>query len=179
MKIRYTITFFFPNLHNIQPVYKPLFDNSVNISYYEFYFRVHNIGIDPIEEFKIFFKLEGEYQDLVRVRNWFGIVPPSNPIPYDTYLNDDKRGGKISPRKSILVSEDTMGFNDLRIKPVPLPSSINILWRLTSKDYKTEGVLKMNFTPEIIREHKTILVEDPLQVRVVEGEIEDYITRHK
>ena len=165
-----------PNFNNIKPVYNPLFDNSVNNSYYEFFFRIYNTGSDPIEELKIFFKLEGEFQDLVRVRNWSGIVPPSNPIPYDTFLNDDKRGGKISPRKTILVSEDSMGFNDLRIKPMHQPSSTNILWRLTSKDYKTEGVLKMNFTPEIIRENETILVEDPLQVKVVEGEIEDYIT---
>ncbi|HYK76658.1 MAG TPA: hypothetical protein VEV16_06760, partial [Daejeonella sp.] len=167
--------FAFPNFNNINP----LFDNSVNNSYYEFYFRIHNIGNDPIEEFKIFFKLEAEFQNLVRVRNWSGIVPPSNPIPYDTFLNDDKRGGKISPRKTILVSEDTMSFNDLRIKPMHHASSVNILWRLTSKDYKTEGVLKMNFTPEIIREYETILVEDPFQVKVVEGEIGDYITRPK
>ncbi|HET6225239.1 MAG TPA: hypothetical protein VFF27_03105 [Bacteroidia bacterium] len=167
----------FPTFHNIKPIYNPFFDYSVNNSYYEFYFRIHNIGNDPIEEFKIFFKLEGEYQDLVRVRNWSGIVPPSNPIPYDTYLDDDNRSGKINPRKSILVSEDTMGFNDLSIKPIHQPSSINILWRLTSKDYKTEGELRMNFIPEIIKEHETILVEDPFQVKVVEGKIEDHITR--
>jgi hypothetical protein len=171
--------FVFPSSAKISPilVHSPLFDNSTNHSYYEFYFRLHNTGISPIEEPRIFFELDGEYQDLVRVRNWSGIVPPANLIPYDTYLNEDKSGGKITPRRNILVSEESIGFNDLRIKPSHQPSSININWRLTSRDYKTEGQLKINFTPEIIREHDTVLVEDPLKVRIVEGEIEDFITR--
>lgn len=167
----------FPSLNNITPIYSPLFDNSINNSYFEFFFRLHNTGNDPIENFKIFFEIEGEYQDLVRVRNWSGMIAPKNPIPYDTFLNDDKKGGKINPRKNILVSEDSIGFDDLRIKPLHQPSSININWRLTSNDYKNSGMLKMNFMPELIRQHNTVLVEDPLRVKVEEGKIEDYITR--
>lgn len=158
------------------PIHYSPFDNSINNSYYEFFFRLYNVGTDPIEEFKIFFTIEGEYQDFLRVRNWSGIVPPNNPIPYDTFLNEEKSGGKINPRKSILVSEDSMAFNDLRIKPIHQPSSVKIRWRLTSKDYKTEGLLAINFTPEIVKEQEVILVEDPLQVRIEEGPIEDYIT---
>ena len=167
----------FPTLHDIIPVYNPLFDDSVNNSYFEFFFRLHNIGNDPIEDFKIFFESEGGYQDLVRVRNWSGMFAPKNPIPYDTFLNEDKKGGKINPRKNILVSEDSVGFDDMRIKPLHQKSSVYVNWRLTSKDYKNTGILKINFAPEIIRQHNTFLVEDPLKVKIVEGEIEDYITR--
>ena len=169
----------YPSFANLQSIHSPLFDNSINNSYYEFYFRIHNLGNDPIEEFKIFFSLEGEFQDFLRVRNWSGIIPPKNPRPYDTFLNENKKGGKINPTKSILVSDDSMGFDDLRIKPIHQPSSVNIIWKLTSRDYKTEGILKINLTPEIIRENETILIEDPLQVRQIEGDIEDFITKPK
>lgn len=167
----------FPSFETIQSISSPFINNKVNHSYYEFYFRILNNGADPIEEFKILFVFEGDFQDIVRVRNWSGFVPPANPIPYDTFLSDNNRGGKISPRKSVLVSEDSMGFNDLRIKPLHQPSTLKIHWKLISRDFKTDGILKMNFFPEIVRDHNTILVEDPFEVRVVEGEIEDYITR--
>lgn len=158
-------------------IHSPLFNNSINYSYYKFNFRLYNTGISPIEEPRIFFEFEGDYQDLVRIKNWSGIVPPANPIPYDTYLNDDKRSGKITPRRNIIVSEESIDFNSLRIKPLPQFSSISINWRLTSRDYKTEGQLKINFNSEIIREYDTVLIEDPFKVRIVEGDIGDYIIR--
>lgn len=163
-------------LANANQVYMPLFHSKINHSYYRFYFRLHNIGVDPIEEPKIFFKLEGEYQDLIRPQNWSGFIPPKNPIPYDTFLNDDKKSGKISPRKSILVSEDSMGFDDLKIKPLHEPSSIVILWKLTSKDFKKEGSLKINFIPEIIIEKEMLLIADPNGEREEDEGITDYIT---
>ncbi|RYZ89657.1 MAG: hypothetical protein EOP04_06240 [Proteobacteria bacterium] len=169
----------FPSFARIDPIliHSPFFDNSTNHSYYEFFFRLHNIGNGPIEEPRIFFDFDGDYQDLVRVRNWSGMIAPTNTIPYDTFLNETKKGGRIVPRRNILISEESIGFNDLRIKPLHEPSKVKINWRLNSRDYKTEGQLVINFHPEIIRDHDVVLVEDPTAVRIVQGNIEDHITR--
>jgi len=166
----------FPSLASIHShkYISPFGNNVKNYSYYDFYFRIHNIGTDPIEEYKIFFELTSEFQELIRIRNWSGMIPPKTPVPYDTFLNNQKTGGKIIPDSNILVGDDSVGFDDLRIKPIHEPSTVYIDWKLISKDYKTEGKLKINFTPNIIEENEIILVEDPLEVRIVEGEIEDY-----
>ena len=95
---------------------------------------------------------------------------------YDTFIDGENKTGKIVPESTILVGEDSVGFDDIAIKPIHEPRTINIHWKLVSKDFKEEGDLKLNIDIEIKRNHKTILVEDPLKVRVEEGEIEDYIT---
>lgn len=152
------------------------YDDSINNSFCEFFFKLHNLGNDPIEDFKVLFNLEGEYQELVRLRNWFGMIPPKQPIKYNLYLNEDGGSGKIVPERNILVSEDILSSDSLSIKPIPSKSTVNIQWRLISKDFKTEGALKLNFDPELIRKSKTIWVESASEVRIEEGEFKDYIT---
>lgn len=68
-----------------------------------------------------------------------------------------------------------MNFDDINIKLIHEPRTINIHWKLASKDFKEEGNLKLNIDIEIKRNHKTVIVEAWLKVRVEEGEIEDYI----
>lgn len=152
-------------------------NNSINYSFYDFSFRLHNSGEDPIENFKIFFSIEGEFLELVRIANWSGMILPKNPIPYDTFLSDNGKSGKISPSKSILVSEDSISFDDLRIKPRHESSNIIIKWKLVSKNYKTDGELKINFTSEIIKKNKTVLITDSLKNRIEIEELEDYIEK--
>ena len=168
-----------PNMHYAQLVSipsSPLFNSRINHSYCKFYFRLHNGGNDPIEDFKVFLEFEGDFEKIDTVTKGGGIFSPRINYTYDTFINADKKNGKIVPDANILVGEDSIGFDDISIKPLHESKTIIIGWKLVSKDYKNEGELKLNIVPEIKKEYKTILVEDPFEVKTVEGEIEDYIT---
>lgn len=169
-----------PNLHGfaeiikVQPV--SLFNSRINHSYCKFFFRLHNSGTDPIEEFKVFLTFEGEFASIDTVTKGGGIFSPRINYTYDTFIDNENKTGKIIPDTNILVGEDSIAFDDIAIKPIHEPSTIIIKWKLVSRDYKNEGELTLNIIPEIRKEYKTVLVEDPLQVKIVEGNIEDYIT---
>jgi Restriction endonuclease len=165
------------NSLNVKPF--SLYDYRINNSYYNFFLRIHNIGNDPIEDFKVVLKFNGDYQDLDTVSKAGNFLMSSVNYTYDTFINKENKTGKIIPLKKILVSEDNMGFDDIKIKPLPKDSEIIIDWKIISKDYKNEGklILKLNAEIEII--NKTILVIDPLEVRIEETEIEDYLTENK
>ena len=72
-----------------------------------------------------------------------------------------------------------MGFDDIQIKPVHNDTEVTIEWKIISKDYKNEGILTLKLKTEIEIIHKTVLIEDPLKIRIEESEIEDYITDNK
>jgi len=155
------------------------FDYKINNSYFTFYFRIHNSGNDPIEDFKILLKFNGDFQDLDTVTKGGHYLMPAIKHTYDTFINKENKSGKIIPLKKILVSEDTMGFDDIQIKPVHNDTEVTIEWKIISKDYKNEGILTLKLKTEIEIIHKTVLIEDPLKIRIEESEIEDYITDNK
>lgn len=156
-----------------------IYDYKINNSYYRFYFKIHNIGEEPIEDFKIILKFDGSYQDLDVISKGGGMFMPVVNYSYDTYINKEDKTGKIIPSKKILVGEDVMSFDDMKIKPFPVNTEITIDWKIISKDYKNNGKLKLLLTPEIKYIQNTILVDDPFDVRIEEGEIEDYITENE
>ena len=164
---------FFESFHFIN--HSP-FNSKTNNSYFIFFLRIHNVGNDPIEDFKILLKFNGEYQELDTVTKGGHYLMPAIKYSYDTFVDDENKTGKIIPSKKILVSEDTMGFDDLKIKPLHGDSEIEIEWKIISKDYKNQGKLVLRLKAEIEITHKTVLVTDPLKVRIEESEIEDYLT---
>ncbi len=156
---------------------KPLFPKEINKSYFGFTIRIHNDGKDPIEEYKLLLNFEGDILDL-KDTNDFGmniLALPKN-YTYTTYLWLDSLSGKLIPRKSILVGDDTFSSERIYIKSSPKESEIFIKWKLLSKDFKKEGILTIKVKPNVSTKYEDILVEDPLKVKTVEGEIEDYIT---
>lgn len=168
-------------LHELVSVkHTSIFDTSVNHSFCKFYFRLHNTGNTPIEEFKIFLEFNGDFQSIDTVtKGGSGLIAPAINYTYDTFIDSVEKSGKIIPETNILVSEDSIGFDDIAIKPLTEPKTINIKWKLVSRDYKQEGELKLNIDIEIKETHKTVLVEDPLKVRIEKGAIEDYITENE
>lgn len=148
----------------------------INNSHFNFFFRIHNIGNDPIEDFKILLKFNGEFQDLDTVTKGGHYSMPLVKHTYDTFINKQNKTGQIIPLKKILVSEDTMGFDDITIKPLLEGSEIAIDWKIISKDYKNEGKLLLKLKVEIEITHKAVLVTDPLKIRIEETEIEDHLT---
>lgn len=165
-------------LHGLITVKHPsIFVNRINHSFCKFYFRLHNTGNSPIEEYKVFLEFDGKFHSIDTVtKGGDGMIATKIRYTYDTFIDSEAKTGKIVPESNILVGEDSISFDDITIKPVHKSKEIDIKWKLVSRDYKQEGTLKLNIDIEIKENHKTVLVEDPLKVRIEEGDIEDYIT---
>ena len=149
----------------------------INYSFCQFYLRVHNTGDAPIEDYKILLEFEGEIVEMSDTNekpSGFGILNVNARIP-DTFLYSDTLTGKIVPRKSILVGDDTFASDDIFLKPIHKESKIVVKWKLISKSFKQSGELLINVKPDIETVYKDVLVEDPLKVRTEESEIEDFI----
>lgn len=149
----------------------------INLSLCPLYFQIHNTGAEPLEEFKLLFEIHGEIQEVTddnEVRTGTHIFPKIYQTP-DVRLNKENKTGKILPQASILVGDDTFNSDMFFIKPLPKDYSLEIRWKLISKDFKDSGVLQITVVPNINFEYKDILVEDPYLVGITEGEIEDVL----
>ncbi|MCL7987391.1 hypothetical protein M8998_05495 [Sphingobacterium sp. lm-10] len=143
----------------------PSYATQVNLSYCKLYFQVHNIGLDPIEEFKVFFDFEGEVIDLKESNETKGLRELTIIGHYvsDVILWTDPMSGKVVPKRTILVGDDSFSSNDFFIKPAPKECDILVNWKLVSKDFKDEGTLRLIVKPDFDIAYKDVLVEDPLK----------------
>ena len=156
------------------PKIKPFSMYTFNKSYCRFYFRLHNLGSQPLEEFKIFLDFNGEFESIDTCTKGTSIIANPN-IKYDTFIWNDDKQGKIVPLKNILVQDDSIGFDTICLKPLKEEREIKINWKLVSLNYKTEGELNLIIKPDFQIKEETILVNDPSEVRTTE-EIEDCIS---
>lgn len=164
----------------ISVVHSPMFSTTINLSYFSFLIRIHNTGTDPIEEYKLLLKFQGEIEDITDTNEKSSrIFPNIHAYVPTTYLWKDTKSGKIVPRSKILVSDDIMTSDEIFFKTLPIESKISINWKLLSKDFNDEGQLLITVQPGIETEYKDVLVEDPLKVRVHESDIEEYIIDKK
>jgi hypothetical protein len=62
---------------------------------------------------------------------------------------------------------------------LPKEYEVLIKWKMLSKDFKDEGELKLIIQPEIEMRSTESLVNDPSEVRIESGEIEDVIVETK
>ncbi|AWH86301.1 hypothetical protein HYN59_14815 [Flavobacterium album] len=149
----------------------------VNLSYFSFALRIQNTGDSPIEEFKLFFEIEEDIQDMADTNeNHTGLAVISKSFfRSDLILSNDSNAGKVLPETKILVGDDSYTSDEVYIKPLAEKHDLKIKWKLISKDLKDEGVLKVLVCPDIQYLNKTVLVEDPLQVRINVGDLEDMI----
>lgn len=149
--------------------------NSFNKSYCRFYFRLHNIGEEPLREFKIFLNFDGEFESIDTCRKG-SVFSPNVDIEYDTFIWDEDKQGKIVPFKNILVQGDSIGFDTICLKPRnDKISTIKINWKLVSLNFKDQGVLTLKTIPDYEIEEKTHKIEDKNLVGLKE-EIKDIIT---
>lgn len=166
----------------ISVVHTPMSGTKINHSYCKLYFQIHNTGLDPIEEFKLFFGFEGKVLDLKESNEeHYGIaVNTSKCYITDVYLRTESMSGKVVPKKNILVGDDIFSSDDIFIKLSPNEYKINVNWKLISKDFKDEGKLKIIVKPEFERKYEDVLVEDPLKVGIKESDnFEEVITDKK
>lgn len=159
----------------------PMSGTKVNLSYCQINFEIHNTGLDPIEEYKLFFSFEGEVLDLKdsNEKNYGIVIISEHRYITDVHLWTESMSGKVVPKKTILVGDDTFVSDDIFIKPSPSEYEIIVNWKLISKDFKDEGQLKIVVKPEFEREYKDILVEDPLKVGTKESDFEEIIIDKK
>lgn len=158
---------------------KPVLASRKSLSYTPIKIKITNTGSDPIENYKLFFEIEGKIQKLAKtnVVEDYSISLPGLAIP-TTRLDLEKMSGSlVAPHLNpMLVSDDSHSSSEFFIKPFPQEkSTIEIKWKLTSKDYKDEGKLLLNLNPTIERDYKRIIVEDPSDVKKEIGDIEDFL----
>lgn len=153
-------------------VHTPMSVTKVNLSYCHLYFQIHNTGLDPIEEFKLFFEFDGEVQDLKETNEeytGFAIISAAHHYITDVTLWTDPMSGKVVPKKSILVGDDVFNSDNIFLKPFPKKYEISVKWKLISKDFKDEDKLTLIIKPDFEKKYNVVLVEDPLQVGIKEG----------
>jgi hypothetical protein len=149
----------------------------INLSYCKIFFEIYNTGLDPIEEYKLFFSFDGEILDLKESNEENYGIAMISALQYvtDVYLWTESMSGKVVPKKTILVGDDTFACDDIFIKPVPNEYEIIVNWKLISKDFKDEGQLKIFVKPDFERVYQEFLVEDPLKVGTKESDFEEMI----
>lgn len=152
------------------------YKKEINRSYYPFFIVIHNNGETALEEGKLLLEFEGRVEDIaddnVKVTGF--VIPDLTPKYSNTYLNSKFNTAQVIPRK-VIVGDDKVLSDNIFIKPHPEETEILVKWKFLSMNLKDSGELKILVDSEIVREDKTILVDDPLDVRVEEGTVEDYI----
>lgn len=147
--------------------------STVNKSFCIFFFRLHNIGKEPLKNYKIFLNFNGNFESIKTCTKGHYLLP-SIEVEYDTYIWNEDKQGKIIPKEKILVPDDISAFDSICIKPIKEESVIDVQWKLVSQEYQTEGDLKLTIKPIFIDEERTELVINPLDKKTT-IEIEDHI----
>ena len=159
----------------------PMSSTKINLSYCKFFFQINNTGLDPIEEYKMFFEFDGDIVHLDDTNEKHTGIAMISRYQYtpDVALWTDPMSGRVTPKKTILVGDDTFVSDDIFLKPVPKEYEILVKWKLISKDFKDEGTLKLIIKPDFERKYNEILVEDPLKVGVKDNDFEEVIIDKK
>lgn len=153
----------------------PFENNTKNFSLINFKFVLQNIGLSPIEDFKIFIEFKGEFTNLMRTYKRDASHTQKDTKQYNNFLYKCPNNIDINPIEKIIVSGDKIWFDNFRLKPIhDIPTTIIVNWQLISRDYKNNGILTININPEIITEKKVEYVDDISDVKTVLGEVEDY-----
>jgi len=138
----------------------------INLSYCILYFKIQNTGQEPIEEFKLFFEFTEEIMDLTETneKTTGFTIPLLSKYISDVYLSTESMSGKIIPKKTILVGDDTFVSDDIYIKPLAEEYEIAVKWKLISKDFKDEGALKIFVKPNLQIKYRNQITDDPSKV---------------
>lgn len=135
---------------------RSLFDGGVNLSFRPIVFKIANTGIEALEEYKLLFSFDEAIQKWDDTDEATEIRIPSRYIP-DIFFDLESNSGKVTPKKPILVGDDNFYSDELFIKPFPKDYCIMVSWKLVSRDFKTEGQLKINIKPELEIGYKTVI----------------------
>lgn len=150
-----------------------------NRSFIESRILVLNDGSEPLEHWKLTIRYPKEIVELSdenKERKGNFIVPTYRTINHDTYIDKENHLVEIEPRKKILVGDDSFLSKPIFVKPIAEVGTIEVPWKLVSKNFKEEGVLKMFIEPEF--DYKRVKVADDSFLLLDEQKrevIEDFI----
>ncbi|MCF1716841.1 hypothetical protein L0U88_19520 [Flavihumibacter sp. RY-1] len=162
------------SINNFSVVGLPDFQTNINLSFFGFRIKILNSGSEPIEDYVVTLDIIGDIQDLSET-NESGGMPFINTIHTNINLEPSNNRIKINPKKPILVGDDILLSDTIFIKPKHDKQVITLKWKLLSKDFKDTGQLFINVDTHIEVINRTELVEDPFEVGIVEGAIEDCV----
>lgn len=149
-----------------------------NLSYVSFRIRIHNTGTQALEDYKLDFRVIGEVDSISKdnitddIRALISTGQLTRPT---TYLNEVDMSGELEPHSNILVGNNEFYSSDIFVKPAPNATNLDLEWRLLSKHFRKEGILKIIIETEIKYTTKQIDVNDPNDEKTVLGAFEDFI----
>lgn len=137
-----------------------------NNSFIPFSLEIKNDGTQSIEKFQLIVSIVG---DISRIATSNKESSPSSfarlaGIPsrenLDYEIDESKLQFRIIPRKEVLVGDDNYISDKIYIKPSPRQQSIELHWKLISKDFRTNGSLKIHSSPRFEEITKSVQEED-------------------
>ncbi len=150
---------------------RSLFNSSVLIT---------NNGIEPLEHWKVVLALPDEIVEATsknfEKKGHYGIISNIENQYFNTYMDTEKKVIEIEPQKKILVGDDTFSSESIFLKPLPKDTTIEIPWKLVSKNFKHKGLLTVHIKPEI--QIKRVPVDDDsplLKDEQQKEQIQDYL----
>lgn len=123
-----------------------------------FGFVLKNIGPNVIEDFKLSFSLEGDFEEFDIEAPTLTEIARSYPI---NSWKTDHLNGYIEPDKNFLIQSDS--FESTRFYVLPqknMPSEIKIKWQLLARDFSDNGTLILQIEPQY-RERESVWYIDP------------------
>lgn len=124
--------------------------------YQGFYFGllIKNIGANVIEDYKLSFSLEGDFEEFdvesIPLTQLF-----NKNYPRHSWKSGDKCGS-IEPEKNFLIQNDEFESRNFYIYPrKDIPTEIFIKWTLLARDYSEKGTLSLKIDPTY-KEEETV-----------------------
>ena len=165
------------HLHNMYALSQALNEKKnnkykINKSFCPVILKITNTGIDPIEEFKLVFNIVGNVRKVSknRVKDNFEI------FSIQSLRIDEKSMSGVVSREKMLVSKDSYTLQPFYIHFHNEENEVNILWKLYSKNYYSEGDLTIHVKPNIRIERNPETVEDASDERTIDLPIEDFFS---
>lgn len=138
---------------------------------------VNNDGSEPLEDWKLFVILPKEiieYKTENKINKHSVFSSLASTKRRDTFYKKENHSLIIDPIKKILVGDDSFMTDKFFLKTTPDNATVEMYWKLVSRNYKTEGVLKINIQPEwemniikvdddspkLLDEEKRVTIED-------------------
>jgi len=152
-------------------IYSPSFNQpKTNHSFSSFRLKIKNIGKQPIEDYVLKLKFEGDLFEIDDTNETGGlsITPNYNNNPYQMFFNNEKFTIEICPNRyrKVLVSKNSFILPRIYfISRCDENHTVFLKWDLLSRDFNESGKLKINVCPTFKTIIKEKYVEDPSEVR--------------
>lgn len=127
---------------------------TINKSSCEFYLILKNIGGEVIENYKLYFELEGEIEKSDTTNKQIKFLD-TNKYTFSTRQYTDTNRFVFEPKEIVLVQNDSISTDKICFRPTEKQQLIFLNWNFVARDFNIKGKLTININP-IIRENSII-----------------------